>query len=217
MTDLFRGYDLTTVLDTVSEKRWTAAREDALKNSVVTPEEYPDWENLSAVHKRNFKESLLPVVTDVLEALESDQVKPTEAKQMVDYDYLNADRKDPRFYENQPEQHDTATATVWALHLHVHPSVADAVLERMSVMPETTGEFTFGDSWRQWGEPTEGEHDGHMVVYFHATPVQAAAIGFNLANHATFAAMTALGGDNADIAKYAVSTSGDYAEQLPNL
>lgn len=234
MTDLFRGYDLTTVVEKVAQKHYERTIESIKQvqqndeaqriaegqgmEPANTPQYYA-WEDLSPVDKRNFKESVLPLITDVLDALESDQVKPTEAKQMYEYPYLNAgvDRHDPRFYENVDIMHDVKTSTVWALHLNIHPKCKDAVLERMSILPEPTGEYTYGDSWTEWGEGTSDDADRHLTIYFDATPAKAAAIGYHLANHATFAAMQVLGGDNATIPPYAVSTAGDYAEQIPNL
>jgi hypothetical protein len=223
VTDLFRGYDLTTVAETVAEKQYNRLRQKVLSRDPVAaddPDRVPTWESLSPVDKRNYKESLLPVITDVLDALESDQVKPTEAKQMVPYGYNNGDRRDPRWYENQhPLQHDTTTATVWTLHLNVRPEHKDAVLERMSVMPEVTGEFTYdGDSWKEWGEATKNASDQHLAVYFHATPAKAKDIGAHLADHAQFAVARAYGADALGVMNisptHAVSTSGDYAEQV---
>lgn len=216
MTDLFRGYDLTTVADKVAESAWTRLLNEARDKGFE--KEVPEWADLGAVQKLNYKTTLLPIITDVLDALESEQVKPTEGRQMVPYAYDTGDRDDPRWYENQEHQHSTETATVWALHLH--PPYADKepgenffrdrILERMSVLPEPTGEFTFGDSWTEWGEPAHDEDDLHMVVYFHATPDRAKGIGMHLANHAAFACY---GHANTGVT-YAVSTSGDYAEQL---
>lgn len=217
MTDLFRGYDLTTVADQVAEAHW--GRQLAAAKIAEESKAQRTWDKLPANIKHSVKSGLLPIITDVLNALESDQVKPTEAKQMVEYGYDKGDRADPRWYENQhPLQHDTATATVWALHLNLHESVLKPVLERMSVLPETTGEYTYGDSFREWGAtPPDDESDGHLVIYFHATPTQAASIGYHMANHATIAAMQAFGAQGANIPPYAVSTAGDYAEQLANL
>lgn len=214
MNDMFRGYDLSAVIETVAEKEFDRRREGAMKSG-YSPDALPTWAQIPPVARHGFKASILPLVTDILDALEG--AKP-EVKRMVFYDYLNNDRSDPRWYENQhPEQHDVKTATVWALHINLHASCKDAVLERLALVPEVTGEYTYGDSWGQWGEEVEGDDDGHMVIYFHSPPEQATFIGYHLANHVTFAAMKKLGGDSATIPAHAVSTAGDYAEQIPNL
>ena len=209
--------DLTVVADTVAEKDFDRRRQEALERG-FTPETLPTWDELEPLSKRNFKAQLLPIIIDVLDALEKDEVKPPEAKTMVEYDYLNNDRSDPRWYENQhPIQHEVRTATVWTLHLNIHPKCKDAVLSRMALLPEPTGEYTYGDSWFEWGEKAKSDTDRHLAIYFRADPEKAQAVGYHLANHATFAAMQVLGGDNAKIPPYAVSTAGDYAEQIPNL
>lgn len=214
MTDLFRGYDLTTVADKVAEAQWARLLSEAREKGFN--KEVPEWDTLGAVQKLNYKSTLLPIITSVLEALESEQVKPTEAKIMHVYDWTSFQQRETGIagYEDDVNQHDKATCTTWVLHMNLHPLVKDAVLERMAVLPETTGEYTYGDSWTEWGEPTTDDTDRHMAIYFDATPRRAAEIGTHLANHATFAGMKALGGDGADIPPFAISTSGDYAEQL---
>jgi hypothetical protein len=223
MTDLFRGYDLTTVADKVAEAHYNRIKHAAENKYPPEADGSPakgnprltEWVDLDRYQKSQIKAELLPLITDVLEALESDQVKPTEARQMVEYDYNNGNRSDPRWYENQDHQHSTETATVWALHLHVPADFSgenrDRILERMSILPEPTGEYTWGDSWRQWCEPPEGIGDVRLCIYFHATPDRASAVGGHLATHATFAM---LGPRAVDALEYAFSTSGDYAEQV---
>lgn len=214
MTDLFRGYDLTTVADKVAESQWMKRREEALSRGFEA-EKIPPWHELEPLAKLNFKSSLLPVITDVLDALESDQVKPTEAKKMVPYGFNEGDRSDPRWYENQlPTQHDTATATVWTLHINVHPSAKDAMLERASVLPETTGEFIYGDSWREWGEETDDDTNRHLGIYFDATPARAFQVAEHLCNHLVMAAVKAAGAQGGSMPEWHVSTAGDWAEQV---
>lgn len=217
MTDLFRGYDLTTVADKVAEAQWAKRRDEALSRGFEV-QDLPEWADVPPVGKHNFKSNLLPIITDVLEALESDQVKPTEGKEMVEYDYGNsklAGRDDPRWYENQhPDQHDVSKATVWVMHMPLAEEGLPAALERMSVMPETTGEYTFGDSWIEWGEPATEDSGKRLGIYFHATPAQAYGIGYHLANHVTIAVLRSSPEREVDVPPYAVSTSGDFAEQL---
>lgn len=224
MTDLFRGYDLTTVVDRTAERAWTRMYEEAVAKGF--DKGISAWDSLDLVQKRNYKETLLPIVTDVLEALESDKVLPTEAKQMVPYAYIKSDRDDPRWYENQhPLQHDTSTATVWCLHVEAGPKIVQPILERMSVLPETTGEYLFdGDKWVEWGTPIEDRSGGpagldeqHLAIYFHATPATAQEVGLRLAEYATQAAIAVLDPYErlAMPLPHAISTSGDWAEQVP--
>lgn len=221
MTDLFRGYDLTTVLEAVAEKQWTRHRTEGIERHGFKPDGIPEWDALGAVQKRNYKQTLLAVVTDVLEALESDQVLPTEAKQMIPYEFTKGDRDDPRWYENQhPLQHDTSKATVWTLHVEAGPKIVQPILERMSVLPETTGEYLFaGDKWVEWGTPIESQSvldEQHLAIYFHATPATALEVGTRLAEYATQAAVKVLDPYERLMMPlpHAVSTAGDWAEQV---
>ena len=123
-----------------------------------------------------------------------------------EYDY-NGNDTSRSWYEHDPVLLDAATATVWALHLHVPdgPEARGEVLKRLSLLPHVTGEFTHGDSWSEWGEPKDGEDDCHMVIYYRAAPHRAWEIGVEIANRT---------GLDMDPTKFAVSTAGDYAEQV---
>jgi hypothetical protein len=208
MTDLFRGYDLTAVADYVAKRSHDRVREKALREHRLNDDQIPTWESLSPYGKQQAKSLLLPLITDVLDALESDQVKPTKAKSMIEYKHSE------RYYENRPSQCDKRTATVWCVHINVHPSAVDAMLERASVLEETTGEYIYGDSWKEWGERTDDDTDRHLAIYFHATPERAEAIGNHIATSLTMAAVKAAGGDSGPIPPHAVSASGDWAEQV---
>lgn len=212
MSDLFRGFDLTTVAEMVAKKHWT--RELAAAPITDESKAQRTWDKLPALAKHNIKEQLLPVITDVLDALESETVKPMPAKQMGEYNYSSRTDTSSSFYENIDAMHDMSTCTVWVVHMNVHPSVKDAVLESMSTMAETTGEYTYGDSWKEWGEDTDDDTNRHLAIYFDATPNRAKEVGDFLVTVATFAAMRSMKGDNATIPPHAISTSGDYAEQF---
>jgi len=214
MTDLFRGYDLTSVVDKVAEASWERILNEARQRGYG--KEVKEWNDLGPIEKHNYKGTLLPLITDVLNALESDQVQPTEAKVMYVYGFegTNVSGHDPRFYENVDTMHSLDTCTVWALHMHVHPSAVNAMLERAAVLTETTGEYTYGDSWTEWGEETEDDADRHQTVYFVATPARAKDVGDHIANSLTVAGVRALGGDMGNVPAHAISTSGDYAEQI---
>lgn len=139
-------------------------------------------------------------------------------KQMIPYGYTKGDREDPRWYENQhPLQHDTATATVWVLHLNARPEILGPILSAMSEADETTGEYTYeGDSWIEWGTPTADLDDQHLAIYFRSKPEDAAILGASLATQANAAAHQVLNGyDTLTLPlPHHVSTSGDYAEQV---
>ena len=156
------------------------------------------------------------------------QVDDTRSrKSMIPYAYNKGDRNDPRWYENQhPIQHNTSTATVWTLHLNARPEILGAILTAMSEASETTGEYTYeGDSFQEWGTPAEeyakfnkGDpmDDQHLAIYFRAKPEDAAILGASLATQASDAARMALHGYDALALPlpHAVSTAGDYAEQV---
>lgn len=98
MSDLFRGYDLTTVVEKVAERRWSAM----LAASDLTDEGKTQrtWDKLPATAKRNFKEELLPVVTDLLEVLEvPDDMILRAAKDMWEMD----EALDPRLHHYNDE------------------------------------------------------------------------------------------------------------------
>lgn len=98
MADLFRGYDLTTVVETVAEKRWAGL----LAQSNLTDESKAQrsWDKLPMTAKRNFKEELLPVVTDLLEVLEvPDDMILRAAKDMWEMD----EALDPRLHHYSDE------------------------------------------------------------------------------------------------------------------
>lgn len=127
-------------------------------------------------------------------------------KPMVEYDQIVEGYK----FEGDPQMCDTAQATVWVLHLNVHPSVKDAVLERMSELRDTTGFYNYGDSFEAWGETSQGDDDKHLAIYFRARhPLGRAYLtGAHLWAHATVA-----GGSRVGV-NFAVSTAGDFAEQI---
>jgi len=146
-----------------------------------------------------------------------------EGKVMRLYDYRSDQYPAelfPDHYENQDHQHDIYTATVWTLHLNVHPEAREAVLERVSQLPEATGEYTYGDSWREWGEETADDDDRHMCIYFTAEPKQAYRVGAHIADHVHVVATRArsdllvlLEATHPNL-NFAISTSGDYSQQL---
>jgi hypothetical protein len=70
MGDLFRGFDLTTMVDTVAEKQFERMLEQARRQG-VPDDQMVAWDDLAAVDKRNYKEQFLPIVTDLLDAIES--------------------------------------------------------------------------------------------------------------------------------------------------
>jgi len=125
---------------------------------------------------------------------------------MMEYAYLTGDRSDPRWYENQPEQLDPQKATVWALHLHVDADEYHKIMKVAPNLPRITGEYTYGDSWLEWGEENKGDDDGHLVLYFDAYHDHADAVGSSIVSFL-------LSTINRPIPDYAVTTAGDYAEQ----
>ena len=157
-------------------------------------------------------------------------------KQMRVYNYNSqVDGGNPALYENQPHQHDLYSCDVWALHLDIPAEAKDAVLEVLRKLPEEhgiTGEYTYGDSFQEWGEG-EGTH---LVVYFkHDNTVYADQpwsvwwAGERIANIA-YAIVFARTEDDTLLMKraklptgatvtthFAVSTSGDYAEQVAGM
>jgi len=133
--------------------------------------------------------------------------------EMHEYTYNHADRKKPHWYENQDRQHDPATATVWALHFPIDPpseATRDKVLDIMSTFEGITGEYTYGDSWVEWGAERQNPDDetAHMVLYFRSPHLHDA-----IARGAALAA--ALERFDVDMSLYDVSTSADYAEIIP--
>lgn len=225
MTDLFKGHDLTTISDKVAESQWTKRRAAAIITEPGFEGKLPEWDGLEPPARLAFKNSLLPVIIDVLEALDDDpsQVSGTpDIKAMVEYGFAEGDRTEGHWYENQfPIQHDVSTTTFWALHLRMpayrQPEEAEAaknaVLERMAMLPEVTGEYTYGDSFRQWCEPSEGGADLRLCIYFTATPGRALSVGEYLAHFAWIAIDDGvIPAFNAST--YAISTAGDYAAQI---
>lgn len=136
-------------------------------------------------------------------------------------------------YESDPAQCDKETATAWALHMNIPEAARDAVLERMSELAAVdsgvdlnhkvhgvTGRYTYGDSYVEWGEPSRGDDDKHMVIYFDAEntkytnqPNRAWWIGRHIADHAHVVVTRAIGDAALDVT-FAVSAAGDWAEQL---
>lgn len=105
------------------------------------------------------------------------------------------------------------TASIWTVHLHLpmFDDVVEAITEALDVLvdenniePEIDGVIGYvgGDSWRQWCEATEGEHDWALHVYFHETNPWAA-----WAQGKRIAALLGIEGP-------VTSTAGDWAEQL---
>lgn len=209
MTD----HDLTRIVDAVAraahERRRAQHREGPSRDGV------PVWDDLPPTVVLDLKNQVLPIITDVLAAL------PEPGKvQMYEYNFLAplSDRTDSHWYENQiPEQHDVKTATVWALHMNIRPEVLAGVLEEASNINDAlTGEYTYGDSWLEWGEETEDDDNRHLVIYFNAAPGWAKITGGHIADRLAMAAAVASGADGRPnvIPAHWVSTSGDYAEQL---
>lgn len=132
-------------------------------------------------------------------------------------------------YENDPVQCDKNTATYWALHMRVHPDQYEAVMQRMALCTQwseekPTGEYLWGDSWVEWGDTPRSENDMHLTVYFDSDPSPefigkgwtrqdwAWYVGQHLHNHAVYAVEQAGLGDLP--LDFAVSTAGDFAEQV---
>lgn len=109
-------------------------------------------------------------------------------------------------YESNPRECNKATASVWAVHLNCRPESKQAVLDKAPLWGRgLTGEYTFGDSWTEWGGQPSDDNDNHLVIYFRAIgPATARILGIELATHLGFT----------DPTRFAISTSGDYAEQL---
>lgn len=123
--------------------------------------------------------------------------------------YPRHGRRDLYIYEMDDVQLSTDTATVWALHLRVDQGAKGEVKRAVGtelppdLTSRITGEFTYGDSWEQWGEECQGDDDIHMVIYYKAAPEEACAVGTKIAESLC-----------ATRDRFAVSTAGDYAEQL---
>lgn len=202
--------DLTEILEHVGKTLQDAAH---ARNEAPAP-----WDDLPPLAKRSLKEALLPIVLATLECIDknpADAASNTPNKVMQPYDWNSRDYPADMFpdaYENQEHQHDLSTCSVWVLHLNIRPEAKGAVLERMSELPETTGAFIYGDSWEEWGEKSKGDDDMHLAIYFKANPREAWRIGSHIADHALVAAQRA--SNDAINTAFAISTSGDYAEQL---
>lgn len=168
MTDLHRGYDLTSVLENVAQAHYERQRAEIIRRSGGTNEP-PPWEEWSSQYdKTQVKQSLLPLVTDVIEQLEEHQPGRVAMRPYGFDEASLEERKDPRFYENQPAQRDPETATVWTLHLNPPSFMVNIIIERMSTYPEViTGEFVIGTSWQEWSErPPLNEDDVHLQFYY---------------------------------------------------
>lgn len=151
-----------------------------------------------------------------------------EVKVMREYKFAEG----KGFYEDDDRFHNKATTTVWALHMNVRQDQLQAVLDRMAMLPETTGEYSYGDSWEEWGEPAKGADDKHLTVYFtlKAYPPGDAPesagdramarmevawwVGYHLHNHASTAVLLSNNTSRPLREAFAVSTPGDFAEQV---
>lgn len=129
-------------------------------------------------------------------------------KQMTEYQFENSlNDTEPTWYENQVNQLSIETCTVWAIHLHLYEQEKDKVLRAFSEVDATTGEFAFGDSWKEWGETAHDGSDLHFVAYYVAHHrEQGEEVGTALAAIAAH--------DLGRMVMFCVSTSGDYAEQI---
>lgn len=118
-------------------------------------------------------------------------------------------------YESDPTQLSLDTATVWVLHLKCPPSAAPLVLERLAQIPDTTGEYLDGDSWVEWGEEPADEDDHHLAIYYRARNYgRARSVGEHLRTHAQSACLRAGIDLSFPDTDYAISTAGDFAEQI---
>lgn len=140
------------------------------------------------------------------------------ATQMSIYGYNQASGTDrtenPRFYENQPAECRIGTAKHWTVHFQVPDSESvGLVLDRVRQLSGAglTGEYVYGDSWIAWGEKPQNDDDKVLHLYFVAeTPELARQRGTHIANHAYFSVRNTVSID------YAISTAGDWAEQIPS-
>lgn len=123
---------------------------------------------------------------------------------MAPYVFVNGG---PNTYEDDNINLNLDTCRIWALHLRIPQDVSkEEILHRVGHSPYVTGEYLDEvDSWTEWGEP-QGEDDGHLVIYFQSLPQFAARRGEHLAILAV--------GQALQPADFAISTSGDFAEQF---
>lgn len=134
-------------------------------------------------------------------------------KTMTEYGYEDSRvSTEATWYENQNHQHDQSTCTTWAIHLNIYEQELAKVLQVLSERDYTTGQYVFGDSWKEWGEEAEGAHDLHFVGYFTLDGTRtgtkaerAERIADSLAKHVVESLSRPL--------VYVVSTSADWAEQ----
>lgn len=70
MTDTYKGHDLTTMLEQVAEARYERDRRDLFQRSGGKTDLIP-WDKVTTFAKQQIKSALLPVVTDVLDAIQT--------------------------------------------------------------------------------------------------------------------------------------------------
>ena len=227
MTNRSEG-NLTEIVEQVSSRAFDRMRRD----------DAPTWEQLDRYTQQQVKQDLLPIIMDVLDIVDNEP-KPDDPVRLdgalseshfATYALLHGDDfwQHYRFveghggsYENDhPKQHDIQTATAWCLHLEVQePRRVRPILEALANVPvratsgRLTGEFIEeGDSFAEWGEPREEGQSGRLGIYFVAASIpEAQATG----NFMAGIALRAAGEFADDLAKhYAISTAGDYAEQI---
>lgn len=144
-------------------------------------------------------------------ALEENHRETAREKVMQDYG------DQPGLYEENPHTLDRDTAQVWVAHVHVHdPAAAPAMLRRAALYSVTTGEYGWGDSFVEWGEPPHDERDNHLAIYYSAQRGGAYNVGNLIATGAFMAAMRELQTDveNVGDVMFAISAAGDFAEQI---
>lgn len=100
--------------------------------------------------------------------------------------------------------HDLTTATHWTLHLPAaNRDEAAITARRLLTAPHfTAGDYCGGDSWEAWAEPATPNQDVAVHVYFVAPDL------FTARSQARLMA------DSVGTMKVALSTAGDWAEQV---
>lgn len=180
MTDTYRGYDLTSVLEAVAESRYETDRNAIIDASDGTKHP-PTWEDLHAHTQLQIKQMLLPIVSNVIEQLEQHQPARVQMRPYGYNEAATAERDDPRFYENDLAQHEAETCTVWVYQCNPPAFMVNVLIERMSTFPELmTGEFQVGDSWAESGVPCRNDEDVRLRFWFRAHDQHDAANLYNL-------------------------------------
>lgn len=114
-----------------------------------------------------------------------------------------------RNYEDMPGQGSPETAKFWCLHLRVHPGDLISALE--IIEGHGTGEYTYGDSWREWMEVTDDPKDMRLGVYFEAIDQWGAGNFGNRIARLVYAE----GGYNES--SWHVTSAGCFSDDDPNL